>query len=179
MAKDWSPKEIAYLKRYAASKALGELAQRIDAEEEEVRAKLDELGFAPKGGAQASRLGDEPLLATYEKALKALYGGKRAEAEKLLTRVTEECDQPELAERARQLLAASRQEEGDGAPETDDDYLAAVFEKNRGNYDRALALAKKGGRSARTSASPTSRRRSTPWRSAWTRPPRLCSGRSS
>jgi len=149
MAKDWSPKEISYLKRYAANKALGELAQRLDAEDEEVRAKLDELGLATKGASQKSRLGDEPMLATYEKALKALYGGKRGEAVKLLTRITEECDQPELAERARQLLAATRLEDGDGAPETDDDYLAAVFEKNRGNYDRALTLAKKGGRSSK------------------------------
>jgi tetratricopeptide (TPR) repeat protein len=149
MAKDWSSKEIAYLKRYAPSKALGELAQRVDAEEEEVRAKLDQLGLAPKGASRASRLGEEPLLATYEEGLKALYGGKRGEAEKLLSRVAEECDQPELAERARQLLAASRQEEGDGTPETDDDYLAAVFEKNRGNYDRALAIAKQGGRSGK------------------------------
>lgn len=148
MAKEWSKKEISYLKRYAATKELAELAQRVDAEEGEVQAKLDELGLAAKDAARRSRLGNEPLLETYEQALKALYGGKKAQAEKLLTKVVEECDQPELAERARQLLAASRQEpEGDGAPETDDDFLAAVYEKNRGNYDRALEIAKRGGRS--------------------------------
>lgn len=148
MAKDWSNKEISYLKRYAATKELEELAQRVDAEEEEVQAKLDELELVAKGGARRSRLGNEPLLETYEKGLKALYGGKRAQAEKLLAKVVDECDQPELAERARQLLAASRQAaDDDGAPETDDDFLAAVYEKNRGNYDRALEIAKRGGRS--------------------------------
>lgn len=149
MAKEWSAKEISYLKRYAATKEVQELVQRVDAEEGEVRAKLDELGLVPKGGARRSLLGDEPLLATYEQALKALYGGKRDKAEKLLTRVMEECDQPELAERARQLLAATRQEDGDGAPQTDDDFMAAVFEKNRGNYARALEIAKRGGRSSK------------------------------
>jgi len=149
MAKDWSSKEISYLKRYAASKETFELAQRVDAEEKEVRAKLDELGLAPKGASEKSRLGDEPMLGTYEDALKALYGGKRSQAVKLLTKIAEECDQAELAERARQLLAATQLGDGDGAPETDDDYLAAVFEKNRGNYDRALSIAKRGGRSSK------------------------------
>lgn len=148
MPKDWSNKEISYLKRYAASKELEELAQRVDADEADVQTKLKELGLASKAPSRQSRLGNEPLLATYEKALRALYGGKRAEAEKLLTRVAEECDQPELAERARQLLAASRQKpDGDRTPETDDEFLAAVYEKNRGNYDRALEIAGKGSRS--------------------------------
>lgn len=149
MAKDWSNKEISYLKRYAGSKDLAELAQRVDAEEADVQAKLDSLGLAPKGPSRQSRLGNEPLLATYEEALRALYGGKHAEAEKLLVRVIEECDQPELAERARQLLAAARQKDGDRSPSTDDDFLAAVYEKNRGNYQRALEIAGKGGRSTK------------------------------
>lgn len=148
MPKDWSNKEISYLKRYAASKNLAELAQRVDAEEAEVQAKLDQLGLAPKGPSRQSRLGNEPLLATYEEALQALYGGKPAQAAKLFTRVVEECDQPELVERARQLLTAARKKEaGDGGAATDDDFLAAVVEKNLGNYQRALEIAGKGGRS--------------------------------
>lgn len=148
MAKDWSNKEISYLKRYAASKDLAELAQRVDADEAEVQTKLDQLGLAPKGPSRQSRLGNEPLLVTYEEGLRALYGGKAAEAEKLLTKVVEECDQPELVERARQLRKVARKNQGgDGGPDTDDDFLAAVYEKNRGNYQRALEIAGKAGRS--------------------------------
>lgn len=149
MAKEWNSKEITYLKRYAATKDLAELAQRMEADESEVRAKLADLGLsAADHERQRSRLGNEPLLETYEKALQALYGGKIADAEKLLTKVTEECDQPELAERARQLLTAARARKNDG-PETDDPFLLAVYEKNRGNYSEALEIAKKGGRSGK------------------------------
>ncbi len=149
MAKEWSSKEITYLKRYAATKDLAELAQRMEADEPEVRKKLADLGLeAMDGDAQGSRLGNEPLLETYEKGLQALYGGKRSEAEKLLTKVIDECDQPELTQRARQLLAAARTPKNAG-PETDDPFLHAVYEKNRGNYSEALELAKKGGRSGK------------------------------
>lgn len=149
MAKEWSSKEITYLKRYAETKEVAELAQRMEADEAEVRAKLADLGLSAKDGdAQKSRLGNEPLLESYEKGLQALYGGKHAEAEKLLTKVIEECDQPELSERARQILAAARAPKDDG-PETDDPFLLAVYQKNRGNYSEALEIAKKGGRSGK------------------------------
>lgn len=149
MAKEWSSKETTYLKRYAPTKEIAELAQRMEAEESEVRDKLAALGLQAKDSEeQGSRLGNEPLLETYEKALEALYGGKRAQAEKLLTKVVDECDQPELAERARQLLAATRASKSP-EPESDDPFLLAVYEKNRGNYSHALEIAKKGGRSGK------------------------------
>ena len=147
--KDWSAKEIAYLKRYAATKRLGELAQRVEAEEAEVQAKLDELGLAAKDAPAKSRLGDEPLLATYEEALQALYKGDRKKAEGLFAKVVEECDQPELTERARQHLAVTRKAKGEAAPESDDDFLVAVFEKNRGRHDKALEIARRGGRTGK------------------------------
>ncbi|MFP3939803.1 MAG: TPR end-of-group domain-containing protein [Thermoanaerobaculia bacterium] len=149
MGKDWTAKEISYLKRYASSKRLEELAQRVEAEEGEVAAKLDALGLQAKDGASRSRLGNEPLLATYEEGLEALYGGKHKQAEKLLSRVAEECDQPELAERARQLLEGLHRGQADGEPESDDPFLLAVFEKNRGNHDRALEIVKAGGRTGK------------------------------
>lgn len=149
MAKDWSTKETSYLKRYAASKRIAELAQRLEAEEPEVQAKLDELGLAAKDSPRKSRLGNEPLLATYEQALQALYGGDRAKAETLFRTVVEECDQPELAERARQLLAVSRQPANPAETESEDDFLQAVYEKNRGNPERALEIARRGGRTGK------------------------------
>lgn len=147
--KDWSPKETAYLKRYAATKRLAELAQRVEAEEAEVQAKLDELGLAAKDSPAKSRLGDEPLLATYEEGIQALYKGDRKKAESLFAKVVEECDQPELAERARQFLAAARQAKGGAEPESDDDFLLAVYEKNRGRHDQAIEVAKRGGRTGK------------------------------
>lgn len=147
--KDWTTKETSYLKRYADSKRLAELAQRFETDEAEVQAKLSELGLSAKDSPPESRLGDEPLLETYEEGLKALYGGARKKAQGLFEKVIEECDQPELAERARQLLTAARREKADGEPETDDDFLRAVFEKNRGHHDKALEIAKRGGRTGK------------------------------
>jgi len=149
MAKDWSSKEITYLKRYATGKRIAELAQRLEAEEADVQVKLEELGLAAKDSPRKSRLGNEPLLATYEDALRALYGGDRAKAETLFRKVVEECDQPELAERARQLLATSRQDPAAAATESEDDFLQAVYEKNRGNPERALEIARRGGRTGK------------------------------
>ncbi|HEX6198833.1 MAG TPA: hypothetical protein VF150_01110 [Thermoanaerobaculia bacterium] len=148
-AKDWSTKEVSYLKRYAGTKRLAELAQRLEAEEAEVQAKLDELRLAAKDAPPKSRLGDEPLLATYEEGIQALYRGDRKKAESLFAKVVEECDQPELTERARQFLAAARHAKGEAEPESDDDFLLAVFEKNRGRHDKALEIAKRGGRTGK------------------------------
>lgn len=147
--KDWTTKEVSYLKRYAGSKRLAELAQRVEAEEAEVQAKLDELGLAAKDSPVQSRLGDEPLLATYEEGIQALYEGDRKKAETLFSKVVEECDQPELTERARQLLAAARKAKGEAEPQSDDDFLLAVFEKNRGRHEQALEIAKRGGRTGK------------------------------
>jgi len=151
MARDWTNKEVTYLKRYASSKKLDELAQRLETDTETLQAKLDELRLHAKDSPkQRSRLGNEPMLATYEKALKAFHGGKRKEAEKLFAQIVEECDQPELAERARQYAEICRSEAaGRAEAESDDDFLLAVYEKNRGNYDRALEISKRGGRSSK------------------------------
>lgn len=96
--------------------------------------------------ASRGRLGGEPLLEIYEAALQALHRGRLAEAEGLFTRVVEDCDQPELAHRARQFQAVCRRDAAAAAEPGDDPYLLAVFEKNRGNLARALELARTGSR---------------------------------
>lgn len=151
MARDWTNKEITYLKRYAGSKSLDELAQRLETDTDTLQAKLDELRLRAKDSPkERSRLGNEPMLATYEEALQAFHGGKRKDAEKLFARIVEECDQPELTERARQYLEICRgAAAADAEPASDDDFLLAVFEKNRGNYQRALEISKRGGRSGK------------------------------
>lgn len=107
---------------------------------------LTERTEAAAPGAGRGRLGREPLLDIYESALQALHLGRLAEAEGLFARVAD-CDQPELAERARQFRAVCRRDAA--APQAvpgDDPYLLAVFEKNRGNLARALELARAGSR---------------------------------
>jgi len=146
MAKDWTDKEISYLKRYGSTKTLDELGQRFEADEKEITGKLAELGLHAKGTPRQSRLGNEPLLETYGAALEAFHKGATAKAEKLFAKIAEECDQPELAERARQYLRIC----GPASDtEIEDAFLAAVYEKNQGHLERALELAKKGGRSSK------------------------------
>jgi tetratricopeptide (TPR) repeat protein len=138
MAKSWSTQETGYLKRYAATKTLEELVQRFEAEPDEVRAKLAELELTtrdgePGGGAQA---GPDPMIGPYEEGLEALYAGKWKKAAELFERVAADSDQPDLAARARQHLAAARRRAAAGE-EKDEPYLQAVYAKNRGDLDEA------------------------------------------
>lgn len=149
MAKDWTDKEISYLKRYASTKTLEDLAQRFDTDDQEVQSKLTELGASAKDSPRESWLGREPLLETYEEALQAFHGGKADKAEKLFAKIAEECDQVELAERARQYLEICQARQEEDEAKVEDDFLAAVYEKNRGNFDHALEIARKAGRSGK------------------------------
>jgi tetratricopeptide (TPR) repeat protein len=100
----------------------------------------------------------DPVIEMYAQGLAALQQKKYAKAVELLEKVLAESDRPDLRDRARQLLAASREkaaEEGKGegkskgkakeaaaAPEETDPFLRAVFEKNRGNHEAALEMAR-------------------------------------
>jgi tetratricopeptide (TPR) repeat protein len=139
MSKKWSQSEINYLKRFAASKRLDELARRFEVDAAQVRAKLLELGLATKEGVGAGAEPD-PLVADFERGLKALYAGDWAKAEKLLAKVVEESDLLDLAGRARQFLAICRARQAESAATTEDPYLLAVYRKNRGEYAAALKL---------------------------------------
>lgn len=88
----------------------------------------------------------EALLPTYEQGLRALYAGQPDRAEALFAEVVERSGQPELVERARQLRTVCQRETRRASPTTDD-YLEAVLEKNRGNYQRALEIAKSNAES--------------------------------
>jgi len=137
--KKWTDSEIKYLKRHAASKKLGELARRFDTDDKQVRSKLAELGLASKEGAVTTQAGIDPLVETFEKALKALHKSKWAEAEKLFQKVISEGDLPDLAGRARQYLEICRAQQAEVVDEREEDpFLAAVFLRNRGELDAAL-----------------------------------------
>ena len=93
----------------------------------------------------------DPALDALTKGLAALQKKDWQKASDLLEKAVAQADRPELRERARQFLAASRQkaqaEEPKSAKAKDaDPYLQAVYEKNRGNLKEALEICRRGGR---------------------------------
>jgi tetratricopeptide (TPR) repeat protein len=98
----------------------------------------------------ASSPSEDPALRTYAEALNALYRQDWETSARLFENVVRDGDRPDLAERARQLLAVSRQRQNGGAAgkEADegDPYLCAVVAKNRGDLAGALALCREAGR---------------------------------
>lgn len=147
MAKSWKDSEIDYLKRFAKSKTLKQLAQRFGTDADAVTGKLVELDLTTKDGKPETGAAADPILGVYENAVREAYRGKWKQAAALFEKVVAEGDQPEISERARQYLAACRRRL---APDDDggvDAYTSAVFAKNRGDYDQALSICKEGGRS--------------------------------
>ena len=86
----------------------------------------------------------------FEKGIKALYAKRWETAAKLFEKVVADTDQRDLAERSRRFLLVCEKNLGGGPAQPDDDpFLLAVFEKNRGNYDEALAMCSRGGRQSK------------------------------
>jgi tetratricopeptide (TPR) repeat protein len=111
---------------------------------------------APVKSAKAAQPTDgDPALDALSQGLAALQGKDWAKAVTLFETVVREADRPEVRDRARQYLTASRQKAeagGDAKPakgagsEVADPYLQAVYEKNRGNLAEVLEISHKGGR---------------------------------
>jgi tetratricopeptide (TPR) repeat protein len=139
MSKRWQKVEVAYLKKHASDKSLGELAQRFHVDEGAVSAKLEELRGAST--AVAEQQADE--IDHYQQGLQALYAGDWAKAVALLDAVDPDSS-PELVARARQFAAVARQRLAEAPPE--DPWLLAVFERNQGRFDESLALCEAEGR---------------------------------
>lgn len=147
MAKSWTDQETSYLKRYAKSKTLADLAGRFEVAEEALRKRLAALGLATKDGEPAGGGGgrDEPEIADYESGLQALANGKLDAAEKAFRKVLEKTDRPDLAARSRQhLTIVARRRGGDEGDA--DDFTRAVYQRNRGDAGAALALAEKNAK---------------------------------
>src|SRR5215210_7740771 len=103
----------------------------------------------PKPRSQAPSTSSDPALDALTEGLSALQRKDWKKAAERLEKAVELADRPELADRARQFLAACRQRSGDGpkaAPEEVDPFLQAVYEKNRGEFQAALEISRKGGR---------------------------------
>lgn len=104
---------------------------------------------AAKPVRKPAALGDDASLDAYTQGLTALQKKDYAKAAERFAAALEGSDRPEVRDRARQLLAASRQKAEEAAGKTgeaEDPYLLAVYEKNRGRYKEALELSRKGGR---------------------------------
>lgn len=138
MAKSWQSSETSYLNRYAGTKNLEELAQRFETDTATVAAKLQELGVTAKG--QDASYAADPALGIYEKALKALAAEKWDQAAKLFEQVADESGEPAVNARASQYLAICRARQEEGPDTIQDDYLRAVFHRNRGEHDEAREI---------------------------------------
>lgn len=142
MAKDWQKNEISYLKRYAETKTLEELAERFDTSEDEVREQLRDLGLHVRDSGTGAGIYDDPAVDQFAEAMKLLQAGEWEKAKQALEPVVADSDLPEVAERARQMLRVCDRHLSEAA-RVKDDFLAAVFEKNQGNFDAALKLCAK------------------------------------
>lgn len=148
MAKRWKKEDLTYLKRYAKKKNIADLAKRFRTDEESVEAKLKELGLVAKDSVEDV---PDPLLEDFAEGVRATQEKHFKEAVKHLEKVVAESDNPQLVDRARQYLAAAEERQGARGKESEDGdpYLSAVFEKNRGNLEEALAICTRGGRQSK------------------------------
>jgi len=149
MAKRWKKQEVTYLKRYAKKKHVAELAERFRTNNEEVSRKLTELGLEAIDSASIRALPPDPQLDIFGRGLKALHQKKWREASKYFEKILQETGESDLAQSARRSLGICRQNLAKPKPQTDDPFLLAVYESNRGNYDEGLALCSRGGRQSK------------------------------
>jgi len=113
-------------------------------------AKPESKAAAPAKGAKAAQsTGADPALDALAQGLAALQAKDWAKAVERFEEAVRESDRPEVRDRARQYLMASRQKAHGEKPAKGaeaDPYLLAVYEKNRGNLKEALEISHKGGR---------------------------------
>ncbi|MCZ6506692.1 MAG: hypothetical protein O7A98_05375 [Acidobacteria bacterium] len=147
MAKRWKKEELTYLKRYAKDRRVADLARRFKTDAAAVQLKLRELDLEAVDSVEPAPLEGSHQLGLFERALRALHSSKWSQAADGFQRVVREGDQPDLINRARRYLAIAEERlEGDHEVEADDPYLQAVYERNKGNFDAALTIARAGGR---------------------------------
>jgi tetratricopeptide (TPR) repeat protein len=150
MAKRWKPQEITYLKRYAKVRVLKELVERFKTQPEEVLKQLKILQLGTKDGHGYIERPPDPLLAVYQRGLKAMQQGKWKAAAKEFSRVVDESNEADLVGQSRRYLRVCKEELGEGAKRNEDDpFLTAVYERNRGNLEEALAICSRGGRQSK------------------------------
>lgn len=146
MAKRWKKEEVTYLKRYSKKRTLLELTERFQIDAESVEKKLAELGLQTVDGMGSVNLAEDPVVKIFERGVKAVHAEKWGESKKLFKRVVAEADMVDLVHRAQQYLALAERKATAGSGDTQDPYLRAVLEHNKGNFDAAEAACEKDGR---------------------------------
>lgn len=148
MSKRWKKEELTYMKRYARSRRVVDLAQRFKTDSATVLLKLKELDLEALDSVEPAPLVGSHQLELFERALKALHAGRFAQSAVGFRKVFEESDQPDLMNRARRYLTIAEERAGrsDEKISAQDPYLQAVYERNRGNFAEALAISSAGGR---------------------------------
>ncbi|MCH9648465.1 MAG: hypothetical protein K0U98_09515 [Deltaproteobacteria bacterium] len=146
MAKEWEHKDVAYLKRYAGTKTLEELADRFSSSAQDVSAKLQELSLECKPSVSSAGIYDDPSVDSFGAGLEHLNHGKWKKAQAEFEKVIAKGDIPEVADRARQMLRVCEAFQSEPSGNSIDPFVQAVFEKNRGAYDAALKICSEGGR---------------------------------
>lgn len=141
MSKRWQKVEIRYLEKHAGDKTVEELAKRFHTDVATVKAQLRKMKL---DAASAGASSEAEVLERYRQGMAALYEGKWKQAEGILSGVAGESPSLELAARARQFAETASRRAADGGEE--DPYLRAVFDKNRGAFDAALAACTDGKR---------------------------------
>lgn len=148
MSKRWKKDETTYMKRYASSRRVEELADRFTTDAATVRGKLDEMGLEAVDHERPLSEPD-PAIQPLEKGVKALYAKKYAQAEKLLAEAESIAIESDVANLARRYLAAARTRLAAANEKAADPYLEAVYERNQGNFDAALEICSRGGRQSK------------------------------
>ncbi len=147
MSKRWKKEELTYLKRYARDRHVVELSQRFKTDSATVLLKLKALGLEALDSVEPAPLEGSRQLELFERALRALHAGKFAQSAEGFRKVFEKSDQPDLINRARRYLTIAKERVGGGDEiAAEDPYLRAMYERNRGNFEEALAISSAGGR---------------------------------
>jgi tetratricopeptide (TPR) repeat protein len=159
MAKRWSESDLRFLRDNADKMDVQTLADRLGARIDEVEARIEKLGLRQGDRAAARKQPasfremfrhSEAARREYERGVASLQKKKFDDAEKhFRALVNNYGDEKELVDRARLYLAVCERHKkpakGSGM-DHDDPYYAALFEKNRENYQAAIEHLKKAAR---------------------------------
>ncbi len=157
MTKKWTDDDTRWLRTNVVRLDIQTLALKLGFPLEEVEKRIRQLKLAASSVAAAPRKAPASLKEAqkelsaarkeYEKAIEAFHKRRFEEAARRFEELIEKYpDEKEFRDRAKMYLAACRsgkKSKGASPSEPEELYHHAVFEKNRGNVDRALELLRK------------------------------------
>lgn len=156
MSRKWTDEDTRWLKANFARMDIQSLSKRLGIPLAEVEKRMKQMKLSPSESAAprkapASLKDQQRELSAarreYEKAIDLFHKRRLDEAaERFQALVDNHPDEKEFLDRARMYLSACRngkKSRGSSPSEPEELYHAAVFEKNRGNLDKALDLLKK------------------------------------